>query len=431
MQHDAYSLFLSRKGTNFTGRVDILAELSAALTAGQVGAWKQALTGLGGTGKSQIAVEYANRHRGDYQFIWWLGSEEPAALAANYAGLASDLNLPEKDSADQTTIIAAVKRWLGENRNWLLVFDNVNIPEDIEHYLPGEGKGHVIITSRNSNWGGVAGEIPIRVFKREESVEFLGRRTKQKNEKDESLLADALGDLPLALEQAGAYIGESAISLADYLKLFQEQRIEILKRGKPVSYPDTIATTWDISFKAVQKESANAIDLLKLLAFLAPDNIPKSLLIKGTSEMPEPLSSVVADGIKFNDSTSALRRYSLISITEDSLSIHRLVQAVLLDRLADDEKKKWADTAIRMVNNAFPTDSEDVRTWPICSLLLPYALSTAKFADELDVAQEVTGQLLNRIGAYLWGRAEFVEAKKNFERALEIYEKIKVQNIPT
>ena len=207
----------------------------------------------------------------------------------------------------------------------------------------------------------LAGEIPIREFKREESMEFLGRRTKQENEKEASLLADALGDLPLALEQAGAYIDELEISLADYLKLFQEQRNEILKRGKPIGYPDTIATTWDISFKAVQAKSADAIDLLKLLAFLATDNIPRSIMIEGASELPEPLSSAAKDGIRFNDSIRALRRYSLISIADNSLSIHRLVQAVMLDRLAEDEKKKWAEAAIRMVNKAFPFESDEVR----------------------------------------------------------------------
>jgi hypothetical protein len=105
---------LPLRNPNFTGRKDVLADLRTALTSGQVGAWKQALTGLGGTGKSQIAAEYAYLHRGDYDFIWWLASEESAALAANFAGLASELNLPEKDSADQTAIIAAIKRWLGK-----------------------------------------------------------------------------------------------------------------------------------------------------------------------------------------------------------------------------------------------------------------------------------------------------------------------------
>ena len=427
----ALTFAVPQRNPNFTGREDILAELRAALTSGQVAAWKQALTGLGGTGKSQIATEYAYRHQGDYQFIWWLESEEPTALAANYAGLAFDLKLPEKGLADQTAIIAAVNRWLGENRNWLLIFDNVVTPEDIVIYLPRDGNGHVIVTTRNPNWRGLANEIPIKEFKREESIEFLGRRTKLKNKEDASLLANALGDLPLALEQAGAYIGESGISLADYLKLFKEQRDEILRRGKPIGYPDTIATAWDISFKAVQEKSADSIDLLKILAFLAPNNIPKSMLIEGASELPEPLSSTAKDGIRFNDSISSLRLYSLISIADNSLSIHRLVQAVMLDGLAEDEKKKWNEAAIRMVNKAFIFDKYDVATWPICSLLLPHALAAVKFTEELDEAPEATGRLLNKIGSYLHERAEFFEAKKNFERALRIFQNHLGENHPS
>ncbi len=268
---------LSQRNPNFTGREDILAELRAALTSGLVAGWKQVLTGLGGTGKSQIAVEYAYRHKEEYKFIWWLQSEEPAALASNYAGLAKELYLPEKSCADQTAIIVAVKRWLGDNSNWLLIFDNAKSSDDIEQYFPREGTGHIIITSRNPNWGHLAGVLPIQVFKRSESVDFLIKRTKKGNQESADKLADALGDLPLALEQAGAYIEETATSFADYLKLFLEQRSKILKRGKSTAYPETIATTWDISFQAIKKDFPEAIDLLKLFAFLAPDNIPRSL----------------------------------------------------------------------------------------------------------------------------------------------------------
>jgi len=408
-----------------------LAELRTALTSGQVALWKQALTGLGGTGKSQIAAEYAHSHKGDYKYVWWLQSEEPTALASNYAGLARELDLPEKGSADQTAIIASVKRWLGNNRNWLLIFDNSKEPKDIEQYFPREGTGHIIITSRNPNWRSVAGVLPIEVFKRSESVDFLIKRTDQDCQESADKLADALGDLPLALEQAGAYIEETAVSLADYLKLFQENRQKTLERGKPTAYPDTIATTWNISFQAIKDDFPEAVDLLKLLAFLAPDNIPRSLLIEGAPDLPEPLSSALQDRIKLNDIFAALRRYSLISITDDMLSVHRLVQAVTLDRLGEDEKKMWADAAVKIVNKAFPFDSDDVGTWPTCSLLLAHAMSSAKRAEELEVAPEATGRLLNQAGIYLNGRADFLDARALYERALAIGEKVYGPDHPT
>jgi tetratricopeptide (TPR) repeat protein len=425
------SFAVPQRNPNFTGRKDILADLRTSLTSDHVAAWKQALTGLGGTGKSQIAAEYSHVHKEDYRFVWWLQSEEPAALASNYAGLAKELDLPEKSSADQTAIIAAVKRWLGNNSNWLLIFDNAKDPKDIEKYLPREGTGHILITSRNPNWKSVAGVLPIEVFKRSESVDFLLKRTDQDRRESADKLADALGDLPLALEQAGAYIEETAVSLADYLKLFQENRQKILERGKPTGYPDTIATTWNISFQAIKNDFPESVDLLRLFAFLAPDNIPRSLLVEGASDLPEPLSSALQDSIKLNDTVAALRRYSLISVIDDTLSVHRLVQAITLDGLDENEKKMWADAAVKIVNKAFPFDSDDVRTWPTCSLLLAHAMSSAKHAEEFEVAQEATGRLLNQAGVYLNGRADFIDAKAIFERALDIGEKAYGPDHPT
>lgn len=288
-------MVLPQRNPNFTGREDILAELRVALTSGLVAGWKQALTGLDGTGKSQIAMEYAYRHKEEYKFIWLLQSEEPAALASNYAGLAKELDLPEKSCADQTAIIVAVKRWLGDNSNWLLIFDNAKGSDDIEQYLPREGTGHIIITSRNPNWGRLAGVLPIH-----------------------------------------------------------EQRSKILKRGKPTAYPDTIATTWDISLQAIKNDFPKAIDLLRLFAFLAPDNIPRSLLIEGSANLPEPLSSVLQDGIKLNDAVAALRRYSLINVTDDMFSVHRLVQAVTLDELDEKEKKKMGRGCCKTCEQGFP-----------------------------------------------------------------------------
>jgi tetratricopeptide (TPR) repeat protein len=418
------SVSLPPRNPNFTGREDILAQLRSALTSGQIAAWKQALTGLGGTGKSQIAAEYAYRYQTEYRFIWWLQSEEPAALASNYAGLAQELNLPEKSDADQTAIIAAVKRWLGENRNWLLIFDNVKAPEDIEPYLPREGTGHVVITSRNPNWRGSAGHVPIQVFKRSESVDFIIKRTKQESRERADELADALGDLPLALEQAGAYMEERAVSIADYLKLLQDHRSEVLERGESAAYPKTIATTWEISLQAIKKDFPEAVDLLKLSAFLAPDDIPKSLLTEGAEDLPEPLRSVLKNPIKLNDAVAALRRYSLINVADDKFSIHRLVQAVIQDILNEDEKKQWAEAAVKLVNKAFPFDSDDVRTWPVCSSLLSHALISTKLAEELEVAPEKTTRLLNQAGLYLKGKADLLEAKALYKRALAIDEKV-------
>jgi len=409
---------------NFTGRVDLLDSLHEALTSGQYVAFTQtqAITGLGGVGKTQLALEYTYRHLADYEIVWWVKSEEPATLAADYASLAAKLDLPEKTSPDQNAIIGVVKSWLEQNVGWLMVFDNVQDPEDLEDYLPHTGGGHVIVTSRNPNWGGIVRTLPVDVFSRAESIEFLRNRTGQDDGAD--ALTDALGNLPLALEQAGAYIEETRITLSNYLKRFQEQQKEVLERGKPVSYPATVTTTWEMSFKQVQEASDTGADLLNLCAFLAPDDIPKSLLVGGARHLPPSLAPIVADDLEFDEAVAVLMRYSLITGSSDNLSIHRLVQAVTRDRLEEDDRKRWSEAAVQLVDYAFPRDSDDFHNWPVCSLLLPHALATAGHAEELGVVPETTGDLLNRIGIYLNLRAEYKDSKSVLESALVIFENV-------
>ena len=404
--------------------MDLLEKLHQTLASGERAAFTQtsAITGLGDVGKTQLALEYSYRNADDYRVVWWVRSEEPATLAADYAGLAARLDLPEKGSQDQRITVEAVRRWLEENDGWLLVFDNAQDFKDLEDFLPRAGYGHVIITSRKQSWGGVARMLNVDMFTPAESVTFLRRRTGQNDEDSAKALAEALGNLPLALEQAGAYIQETGISLSAYLKLFQERQKELLSRGKPDSYPDTVATTWDLSFQKASEEVPASADLLNLCAFLAPDDIPKSLLTSGAEYLPESLASAVKDDMALNDAVAALKRYSLMNVADDSLSVHRLVQDVARDRLSDDERKQWAEAAVRLVSYAFPYESVEVRTWPVCSVILPHSLAAARHAEEIEAAQRETQYLLNQAGLYLKSRAEFKEARGLYERALRIAE---------
>ena len=412
------------RNPNFTGRESLLAELRAALTSGQPAALTQAIAGLGGVGKTQLAVEYAYRHAAEYDVVWWVRAEEPATLAADYAGLSGPLDLPQKDEPDQRVVVEAVRRWLGQNAGWVLVFDNVPGPAEVRGYLPQGATGHVLVTSRNPSWRGVASPLSVQVLERAESVDFLLKRTGQADEVAADALAEALGDLPLALEQAGAYVEAIQRSLSDYLRLFHDHRLELLRRGIPsTDYPDTVATTWEISFQQVQQTSPAGAFLLSLCAFLAPDDIPRDLLSEGTQHLPQPLADAVADPLAFDEALASLRRYSFVEVSGGDLSVHRLVQAVARDRLAEEDRRTWAEAAVRLVDSAFPSgDTRDVRTWPECARLLPHALAAAGHAESLGVASEATGRLLNQAGGYLQGRGEFAEAKTAFERALAIDE---------
>jgi tetratricopeptide (TPR) repeat protein len=415
---------------NFTGREDLLKKVRKALTSGQAAALTQAqaIHGMGGVGKTQLATEYAYRHRGEYDVVWWVRAEEGTTLAADYARLAGELGLPEKGATEQEVVVEAVKRWLEREQGWLLVFDNATKPEDVSKYLPGGVKGHVLITSRNPNWKAVASKLPVLSFEQSEAVEFLLKITEQGDEEAAKELSEELGGLPLALAQAGAYIEANGVTIADYLKLFQSRREELwADESGPLDYDKrTVSATLSLAIKHIEVESPASVDLLKLCAFLGPDDIQRTLLRDGKEHLPEQLGEPVADELKLNRVVEALRRYSLVAVDIDkgSLSVHRLVQAVVRDGLGEDESKMWAGAAVDVVNEAFPFESYDVRTWGECARLLPHALAATAHVEGLGIASGRAGRLLNHMGLYLRGRAQYIEAKAVLQRSLPIMSKV-------
>ncbi len=408
------------RNRNFTGREPLLDRLRASIASSGPAALT-AVHGLGGVGKTQVALEYAYRHAGDYTVVWWVRSEEPAQLASDYAGLAQPLDLPQKDAQDQRLIIAAVRHWLEHNPKWLLVFDNAESPDAVREYLPHGSTGHIIITSRDPNWGSTAEPLNVDVFLRVESIAFLEKRTGQGGDHADAL-ANEMGDLPLALEQAAAYIEAAHSALAEYLNLFQTRREELWKDEKPPEgYPATVTTTWSLAMTQVQAESPAAADLLNLCAFLDPDEIPLNLFTDHSDQLPEPLKLVAADPIQLNRALAALLRYSLIQRDADRISVHRLIQTVTGDRLTNVARKEWIAVAVHLMQTAFAFDQNDPAIWRFCSVILPHSLAVLNRSANLD-ATEQTSDLLNKTGMYLWWHAQYSQAKSVFERALRIDE---------
>ena len=414
---------------NFTGRGKFLDELHQSLVQAASSPKIFALVGNGGMGKTQIALQHAHMQENDFKYVWWLRSEEPATLLDDYVGIAEDLKLPGWNLRDTDQTIKSVKRWL-ENEcssNWLLVFDNAQKPDDLMRYLPVAGMGQAIITSRLSVWDGMAKTLEVGVFqkdeKQDESVEFLLKRTGQNDREGAANLARELGDLPLALEQAGAYIKETGISFPDYLDRFKKDRKKLLGHSKPLNYPDTVATTWEISFQAVQQERPVAGDLLNLFSFLAPDAIPRAMLEDGTKHLPEPLASCVQNAVELDECIAVLKRYSLINVTESLISVHRLVQAVVQDRLSVEKQRMWAESALKLVNEAFSFGQFDQETWEKCSRLSSHAFHASEHAEILNVSLLETSSLLNKLGSYLHNRMELASARSVLERARAIDEK--------
>ncbi|WP_128694098.1 FxSxx-COOH system tetratricopeptide repeat protein [Methanoculleus taiwanensis] len=412
------------RNPNFTGREDLLQDLRQTLTNSRNAALIQTINGLGGVGKTQLAIEYAYRHLEDYDIIWWLRSEDPATIADDYARLAEHLYLPVEDVNNIPEIIEAVQIFLARCAGWLLIFDNAPDPDAIRQFLPATTTGHVLITSRHQDWQ-CATEFPIDTFERPESLEFIQKRTGQDDESAADELARELGDLPLALEQAGAFIKETGMPIQDYLEAYRKKKLALLERRKAFDYAATVATTWGISFQKIQEQpdvGQVASDLLNLCAFFAPDDIPLNVIIQGSEYLPPDLSQACQDKWLLYETIGVIREYSLIEKQDDFLSIHRLVQEVIRSRLDRDEQRQWAGAAVQILDAAFPDDCENPQTWPECSLLLPHVLSVAGHAEDLNPTQMELGRLLNQAGTYLRERAEPKEALRITKRALIVHE---------
>ena len=492
------------RNPNFTGRESILAQLEAALASGTPVALTQAIAGLGGVGKTQTAVEYAYRHRDQYRAVLWVRADpgwvrpDPGTnLVSGYHELAEVLGLPvlsrvegasgsptgprpgrKKDARDRDEVVAAVRRWLGREPGYLLILDNADDPALVKPYLPPDPRGHVLLTSRAQNFDvlGVRTPIGLPVLTPTEALEFLMKRTGRKGPLDPAeqdavrTLAEKLGYLPLALEQAAAYMVEHQESFSDYLAAYRVLLLEVLEMRGPITrlmsslndvsgiptegknliivaavnnvlhfrifdgdgkvvvdtdekrlteqarqiedlrkqleslwppheltrsdkgrvitavtsivghtYPKTVHMTWKRSFDAVARSSLASIELLRLSAFFAPDAVPYELILEGASELGEPLASALTSppggNFALNEILTPLACHSLVRRDREAhtYSVHRLVQAVLLDELTDATCRDFAERAIKALNRTFP--DTDFANWPWRERLMPHALA--------------------------------------------------------
>lgn len=409
------------RNRNFTGREELLATLRSQLQAGHHSALT-ALHGLGGIGKTQVAVEYAYRYSGEYDLVWWLRSEDPTTLAGDYALLAAKLGLPEAET-EQQAAVQAVRGWLAANRGWLLVFDNAEGPEQIRPYLPAGNTGHVIITSRRPDWRSIAAPLSVSILSPEDAIDFLHRRSGQEDGSASRELVEELGLLPLAIEQAAAYIDQHGKSIPDYLALFRKHQQAILRRGLPSpDYPASVETTWGLSFAKVREQSPAGADLLNLCAFLAPDDIPLDIIRERKGLLPEPLCSAAANELEFEEALSALRRHSLVERTGKALSVHRLVQAVVRNRMESSDRENWAASAAEILLKSFPYDSDDVITWPTCARLIAHGITVAAHCEFVEAGLMFAIPLLSQTALYLHARADFFGARALAEHVLKIDE---------
>ena len=423
-----------KRNPYFTGRSSQLDKLHTLLRAGKQVALTQAISGLGGIGKTQLALEYAYRHQKSYHDIFWAHADTEDSLMASYVLLAGLLHLPEYEEADQNKVKEAVEHWLRKHTRWLLILDNMEDLNLLQQFVPVDRQGAVLLTTRQQVTEPAAQALELELFPENDAILFLLKRTKalaidmslevasDHDIKAARAITQLLDNLPLALDQAGAYILETPCSFAEYLALFKKYHDRLLQRriGEriPADHPKSVTATFRLNFQQVQQRNNAAADLLRLCAFLSADAIPEEILTAGASSLGPVLAPVGADSFQRNQAIEALRAYSLVrrDPREKTLSIHRLVQAVLQDTLRETARHLWAKRAMLAVNAAFP--EVEHQTWPQCDRLLPHALLCAELiAQEQMIFPEAT-RLLNQTGTYLYERARYVEAEPLFQRAL-------------
>jgi hypothetical protein len=322
------------RNPNFTGRGPDLEHLKRALAAGAA-VTVHSVHGMGGVGKTRLATEYAHAHAAGYDLVWWVAAEEPALIPDQFAALAARLGLDP--AADPETLQAVVHDRLRDVAGWLLIFDNADRAADIRPWLPGGPMppgipGHVIVTTRRGGFAAMGQVLDLDVIGVADAVRMLRARVPDLDRRTGELIAEELGRLPLALEQAAAWLDRSQMPGPEYLELLRSRGAELYTRGQVDDRSDTIATLWEISVGRITAENPAAVQLLGVCAWLAPEPVPLDLFTAHADLLPEPLASAAADPLAFTDAIAVLVDYSLAKRTAAGLQLHRLVQATIRAR---------------------------------------------------------------------------------------------------
>ncbi len=414
----------------FTGRDDVLEELRDALTRKASRRRAVAISGLGGIGKTQTAVEYAYRYRQHYDAVFWVAAETADDLETGYAEIARRLDLPEHDARQRAATVRAVLRWLESNDSWLLILDNADHPEDLRGRLPAEHSGHVLLTSRARSFGRRGRPLRLPTLTPEQAEAFLltrAQRAEVSEPEQEAVaeLARELGYLPLALEQAAAYVEDTGTAFRTYLSGFRRRRLKLLGEETAPDEHSPVATTWEMNFDEIEKTSAASADLLRVCAFLAPDRIPEELIVAGAPELGSTLATALAnaaeDELCLDELLRPLRRFSLIQrdVEARTLGIHRLVQEAVKVRMDEGTRRKWAQRVVAAVVRALPGGRFlDSRDWRCADRLFSQGRAAARLVDRWALESVEASLLLNQVGVCASYRTLYQEAERFIRRAL-------------
>jgi tetratricopeptide (TPR) repeat protein len=408
---------------SFTGRADELDRLDAilmqdkpaAVTQASVG--RAAVQGMGGVGKTSLAIEYAHRFRGLYAGVCWCPAETRTGLLSALANLAVALGASTAEEADVEKAAKAALRRLAEQRaTWLLVYDNVPAPDALGDLLPS-ARARVLITSRFSDWSELANEVALDVLPLEEAIAFLQSRTGRSDAAGAKTLAEALGKLPLSLDHAAAYCKRTQLRFTDYAQK-ASSLIEAAPRG--AGYPRSVAATFNVAITVAVAQCPAAETLMVYLAQCAPERIPMTLVEGAVEDEAERLQALAAL------SEVSLVKHDPFEDGTPAVTVHRLVQAVA--RARSEVNGSAQDAVRRLIASLVATYPEtregDPQSWPLCAKLTPHLLALGSPDDAL------VSEILGRAGRYFHGRAAYSQAAPLLRDALTMREKVLGPNHP-
>jgi hypothetical protein len=390
------------RNVRFTGRTSLLDTIRSMLTG--TPRLPLVLHGVGGAGKTHLAVEYAYRWATEYDLVWWISAEHPSQVIGALALLGERLDLPHARDlrhVARSTLDALETSSL----RWLLIYDNAEAPEEIATLVPASG-GHAIVTSRNSEWAPANASVEVDVFSRTESIQFLQRHATVGSDHTANELAERLGDLPLALDQVSAMQAATGIPISEYLRLFAEHLDELLVAGRPTESATTVTTLVTVAFARLRAESPVAAQLLELLAFMAPAPVSLALL-GGRREdiVAPPLGRTLLRPASVDRVVGLLVKYGLARLEREErrVEVHRLVQVVLREGLPDARAQAVRIDVHRLLAAANPGSPDDPRAWSAHAEIGPHLVASRAIRSEHPPARRaVLDQIryLERVGDF-------------------------------
>ncbi|MFD3584872.1 FxSxx-COOH system tetratricopeptide repeat protein [Streptomyces sp. NPDC058683] len=428
-----------RRNTRFTGRELLLNDAYHLLQGSEAGAGVLTLHGMSGVGKTQLAAEYVYRFGSEYDVVWWVNAGSRVTYRRVLAELSSRLGLSTGDEYGER--LRAVRDSLRRGdpfSRWLLILDGADEPDQIWDLVP-TGPGHVIITSRNPEWGEHNSKLlEVNVYDRDESVAFIRRRAPRLTEPEADQLAEALEDLPLLLDQTAGWLNDSDLSVDDYIALLEDGvDPDVVKVS--ADFPLAFQTAWAILLNKLRETVPESVDLLRLCTFFAPGFIPVRLLREMShDDLPEQLTGLLDDPLLWNRAINQLRQYSVVRLEShesgagwasspgESVYLHRMVHQIVGKDMPEEDRREFIEVVRRALAEADPGLPTDTRNWEAYAELVPHL----KYADVLNSTDRKVQNLVLNCLRYMWWAGEYTSGWKLGRRTVNAWRELLGESDP-